>query len=315
MSSLPPIPPDIGRIAGPLVLGYMLNWALQGALFVQVYMYYLAFPRDPLRNKILVYGVLALEFAQTCLLCHSAFHTFATGYGNMYALDEIGLIWLSVPIMSGIVAFIAQVFYAYRIWILSQSWISPSIITFVSIASPPEKPLILSDRGGGIATGVESKRAKHHSAFLRKDSLITTGIWCGGSALCDVIIAVFMTYYLTRKETNWKPTQRIVNKLVRLVIETGMLTAAIATTNLILAVLPGRPTYYQTTAGVLGKMYSNAMMAVFNSRMHVGYSTSTTQEMSMSYRIGNIEQGSYSGDGYGYDDSALDSTFVTTRTQ
>ncbi|KAF4613078.1 hypothetical protein D9613_011094 [Agrocybe pediades] len=116
---------------------------------------------------------------------------------------------------------------------------------------------------------------------------------------------------LTRKETNWKPTQRIVNKLVRLVIE----TAAIATTNLILAVLPGRPTYYQTTAGVLGKMYSNAMMAVFNSRMHVGYSTSTTQEMSMSYRIGNIEQGSYSGDGYGYDDSALDSTFVTTRTQ
>ncbi|KAF4613077.1 hypothetical protein D9613_011095 [Agrocybe pediades] len=147
MSSLPPIPPDIGRIAGPLLLGYMLNWALQGALFVQVYMYYLAFPRDPLRNKILVYGVLALEFTQTCLLCHGAFHTFATGYGNMLALDEIGLIWLSVPIMSGIVAFIAQVFYAYRIWILSQSWISPSIITFVSLASPPEKPLILSDRG------------------------------------------------------------------------------------------------------------------------------------------------------------------------
>jgi len=73
----------------------------------------------------------------------------------MVALDEIGLIWLSVPIMSGLgasnfdclryvhlndiqnsplhlVAFITQVFYAYRIRVLSQSWFAPSIITLVS---------------------------------------------------------------------------------------------------------------------------------------------------------------------------------------
>jgi len=258
-----------------------------------------------LRNKLLVYGVLALEFTQTCLLCHTAFHSFAHGFGNMVALDEIGLIWLAVPIFSGIVAFIAQVFYAYRIRVLSRRWFAPAVIVLLAFVQ----------LGGAIATGVESKKAKFTSKFLQRDSLITTGIWCGGSALCDIIIAAFMTYYLTRRDSYWKPTQRIVNKLVRLIIETGTLTAAIAITNLILALLPGRPTYYQTTAGVLSKLYSNAMLTVFNSRMKVGYAVTTTQEMSMNYKLPTMRRDGDHEYGTDYDDTGLESTFVTDTVQ
>ena len=91
------------------------------------------------------------------------------------------------------------------------------------------------------------------------------------------------------QKSSWKSTQRTVQKLMRLVIETGILTgiflplfsllgvaslmissictATVAMVNLILALLPGRPAYFQTTSTVLGKMYSNTMMVVLNSRM------------------------------------------------
>lgn len=94
--------------------------------------------------------------------------------------------------------------------------------------------------------------------------------------------------------------------------------AAIAITNMILALLPGRPTYYQTTAGVLSKIYSNAMMAVFNSRMKVGYAITTSQEMSMNYRIPIIERGGvseYGTDRCIYDETELESNFIASSVQ
>ncbi len=67
-------------------------------------------------------------------------------------------------------------------------------------------------------------------------------IWCGGSALCDIIIAVCMTYYassiplsvisidvdtilqLMRSTAHFQRTQMLVTKVVRLTIETGSVT-------------------------------------------------------------------------------------------
>jgi len=54
------------------------------------------------------------------------------------------------------------------------------------------------------------------------------------------------------------------------------LVAAIAIVNLGLSLLPGKPTYYQTSSAVLGKIYSNTMMAVFNSRIKFGQSEAFT---------------------------------------
>ncbi|CAA7266186.1 unnamed protein product [Cyclocybe aegerita] len=270
------IPPDIGRVAGPLLLGYMLNWCLQGALSLQVYLYYLSFPKDPPTSRILVFGVFIFETVQTLLLTENAFSNFASGFGDLRALDRIGLIWFTIPIMSGIVAFVTQTFYAYRIKILAQNNIAPSFIMLFAFVQ----------LGGAIATGVKSKAAVVHSRFVSRDSLITTGIWNGGSAVCDIIIAACMTYYLSHRDAGWGPTQKIVRKLTRLVIETGSLTATVALVNFALALLPGHPTYYQTAVGVLGKLYSNSMMAVFNSRIRLSHSPDTYSNASshVSYR-------------------------------
>ncbi|PPR03487.1 hypothetical protein CVT26_007893 [Gymnopilus dilepis] len=259
MDALPPLPPDVGRTVGPLLLGYLLHWGLFGALSTQVYMYFLAFPNDPRWTQILVYGVYTAEFVQTILITQTAFRSFAPGFGNIESINEEGNLWFTIPIMSSAIACVVQVFYAYRLRILAQSYIVPVIIVVLS----------LIQLGGGIATGTIAHQSRVFSEFLGTKVYIATGLWNGGSAACDVIIAAGMTYYLSKKRTSWKQTRRIVQKLIRLIIETGTLTATIATINLVLSLLPGKPTYFQTTSGILGKMYSTTMMVVFNSRMRI----------------------------------------------
>ncbi|KDR82274.1 hypothetical protein GALMADRAFT_240773 [Galerina marginata CBS 339.88] len=237
----------------------MLHWGFFGVLSLQIFLYYLAFPNDPRSVKLLVVGVYLIEATQVGLLTQSAFHEFAEGFGNITLLDEIGTIWFSVPIMGGIVGFIVQSFYAYRIRILSQSKIVTGCVLF----------LAFFQLGGAIATGVESKKAVFNSRFLGKSSFITLGIWNGGSALCDAIIAICMTIYLSSRKDQIKETTILVNRVIRLTIETGTFTALIAILNLALSLLPGHPTYYQAVVGSLGKVYSNSMMVSLNSRVDI----------------------------------------------
>lgn len=94
-------------------------------------MYYLAFPKDSVSRKTLIYATYALESAQTFMMTNTAFQSFATGFGNKHNVDLVRLLWLLIPIINGLgssflllgmpikyrllVALIVQVFYAQRI--------------------------------------------------------------------------------------------------------------------------------------------------------------------------------------------------------
>jgi len=57
------------------------------------------------------------------------------------------------------------------------------------------------------------------------------------------------------------------------IINACISTAVIGILTFILSILPGRPNYYLATVGILGKLYANSIMAVFNSRMTTGDET------------------------------------------
>jgi hypothetical protein len=46
--------------------------------------------------------VYAVELAQTVLYSKMAFQEFAVGWGNVLALEEIGILWFAVPILTAI---------------------------------------------------------------------------------------------------------------------------------------------------------------------------------------------------------------------
>ncbi|PBK61346.1 hypothetical protein ARMSODRAFT_669717 [Armillaria solidipes] len=249
----------IERLSGPEIVAGLLHWGLFGTLSVQLYLYYLAFPKDRTFTKSLVYGIYIVEFAQTMLVTHDAFAMFGYGFGDIETLTDMHFNWLTVPIMSAAAACVGQGFYAYRIFILSKSRIIPILVICVSLTSSV----------AAIITGVYSFQAGSIIKLNNRKTSVAVGIWCGASALCDIVIAICMTYYLMRRDTGFRQTRILVTKLIRLTIETGSVTAVVALLNLILFYAFPRQTFYGTPALIMPKLYANTVYMVLNSRIRI----------------------------------------------
>ncbi|KAJ7207259.1 hypothetical protein GGX14DRAFT_456735 [Mycena pura] len=256
-----PLPPgfQIAELSGPLIIAYLVHWGLCGSLAIQLYLYYEAFPNDRLSTKCLVYGVYTVEIAQTILITHDAFSVFGYGFGNLSALTSMHFNWLTVPIMSGFVACVGQFFYAYRIYVLSNSKIIPTLIVAVSSASMV----------GGLIAGAFGFIAGDMTRVNSRRISVVVGIWCGGCAVCDILIATCTTYYLAKGGSGYRQTRVLISRLIRLTIETGSITAVVALANLVLYfAFPGK-TYYIISALIAPKLYANTILAVLNARIQI----------------------------------------------
>ncbi|KAK0214492.1 hypothetical protein IW262DRAFT_275001 [Armillaria fumosa] len=109
--------------------------------------------------------------------------------------------------------------------------------------------------------------------------------------MCDVLIAICMTYYLTRCDPGIRQTQIIVTNLIRLIIETGTVTAAAALVSLIHFFAFPRQALDGTTAFIIPKLYANTIYIVLNSRFRMmgGRDTYTSRiDMSITTSTGDI---------------------------
>lgn len=245
----------------PQLLGYLFNWALFGVLTAQVYYYYFAFPKDRYAYKAVVAVVYLLEVLQTFSLTAAAIDHFILHFGNTDIFFNLKTAVLSVNVLAGIAAFIVQVFYAYRIHILSNTKLGPCMIIV----------LALSGLVGALISGIKGFQLGHLSAELSKNLIfvIPAIIWWSCSALCDVCIALYMTYLLSRRGTGFRETQILINRLTRLAIETGICTALVAIVVLLAFVLWPQTSYNAPAALSLAKLYSNSLLVLFNSRMRI----------------------------------------------
>ncbi|KAK0200461.1 hypothetical protein DFS33DRAFT_1387665 [Desarmillaria ectypa] len=258
-------PSDVNKIAGPLLIGCFLDLILYGVLCNQVYIYYISFPKDRLASKIVVYVLWLTETVQTIISIADIFDTFCYDFGNLSELDDVRLSWFFVLILSGFVGCVSQLFYAWRMYNFSKKarWISITVsmtlfsskIAFIQFAA-------------AITCGIEVRRYVHY-LDLEMDLKVKVAriIWLGGSALCDAAIALSMTYLLSRARTGLKSTRILVSRLIRLTIETGTVTATLAVIDIALFLAYPNDTYRTVMAICLGKMYSNTVLAVCNSRM------------------------------------------------
>ncbi|KAF5323680.1 hypothetical protein D9619_012861 [Psilocybe cf. subviscida] len=265
-------PVNLVSKTGPLFLSALFHWGLFGVLCTQFLIYVGGYPKDPLRNKLFVYTIVTLEVVQTTILTKSYFDVFGYGFGDQNSYDNIGAIWFSVPFLSGIVAFLAELFYAMRLYRLSQSYMVPMVVCGLT----GYRQLAVIQVAGAISNAIVVKDAGLFSLIPEKGFRIAAGAWAGASALCDVVIAYFMTRYVgpplqlwQRRSDGMNPTQAIVNRIIRLVLETGTVTALVAVLLLVFTLLPNHASYYQIPASILAKLYSNSMLALLNSRSNL----------------------------------------------
>ncbi|KAF9025658.1 hypothetical protein BDZ89DRAFT_70886 [Hymenopellis radicata] len=228
--ALPPIPDNIENAIGPQLLGTFFNFTLYGVLAVQVYIYHLAFPNDNVKIKGLVYFVLAFETAQTIMNGVDAFNSFARGFGNLLIAGDPGISPVYTPIMGSIIAFVVQMFFCYRIYIIRNTawWLSAGIaIAVCGFVGGVRSMLLVDDIKAGHTHG--------------QTTLVY--LWLVGDAVADVAIALSMSFFLLTSRKS-RQTYDVVAKIVTLTIETNVATSVVAIISLILfAALPTQ-TYF-----------------------------------------------------------------------
>ncbi|KAF5343072.1 hypothetical protein D9758_011159 [Tetrapyrgos nigripes] len=288
MSGQPPIPPHIAKLTGPIFLGEIFNWGLFGALSVQTYVYYLAFPNDRWIPKGIVAAVYILELLQTVLSTKDGFIYFGSGWGNTIAFNQVGLLWFSIPVMTSLLSSMIQFFFAWRIWIISRSRYVPTIICIMS----------LTQLVGGLWAGINAAEIGEWS-HLQEENQAPTIIWLGGmcpfftvttksntetplskkgTAACDVLITTAMFYCLTTSRNGFRATNAILVKFIRLTVETGLISSTFAILDLTFFLVFKHDNYHLIPATCLSKFYSNSLLVLLNARIRIwnGHNVSST---------------------------------------
>ncbi|KAJ7897651.1 hypothetical protein B0H14DRAFT_3853242 [Mycena olivaceomarginata] len=274
MSAIPPgippgmyaIPPDIAMITGPTMLGICLNWGFMGVLVAQLYFYHENFRDDRRIIKALVYGLALLDVLQTVMITADAFHWFVYGFGNMERLDETFLNSWDVPVLDSVISLIVQAFYCWRIYFLRKTMVIPILILLVSVTQCV----------AGIYTGVRAHQLGHLS--LIPTEVAPQTIWLVGGAVADVAIAAVLSWSLLSQRSATIPagaTHSIISRIIRLIVETNALTAGVAVIALIIFWgLPHHATLVVPPTAIIGKLYTNCLIALFNNRVKEGRSSS-----------------------------------------
>ncbi|KII84926.1 hypothetical protein PLICRDRAFT_45769 [Plicaturopsis crispa FD-325 SS-3] len=265
---------QLNELLGPVFVGSVLNWGLLGTLTVQVYIYSTASTKDRLAFKILVYGVYILDLVQTVLAAHASWALLVAGWGNPLVLVFSPWSVATIPIMSGIISAIVQLYFAWRIWKLGKTIIMRAIVILITLLALMQ---CTSAFYASVLFAVDPQRSE-----LRKVENGFT-VWLAGSFAVDVLIAGSMMMILreVRVKSPFKATDTLITRLMVHTVQTGLVTAVTAGIELILFLVYPNNNFHGAAAYILAKLYSNVLLATFNARTRMQRSETSGNSSSM----------------------------------
>ncbi|TFK71973.1 hypothetical protein BDN72DRAFT_836900 [Pluteus cervinus] len=243
----------------PTFVGVLMHWFLFGALTVQVYDYSLRYHAgDLLGLKCTVYGLYFVEVVGTVLTTITAYDLVLGSWGDISRLMVCPKTSPPNVVVNNIVAFIVQIFFAWRILCLSRAKfakIGAALTVVTSIFSAISSILFMN------------QYVKISEANL-KAVATTMGLWIFSAVLCDTTITATMVAVLwrARSATHYQQTKTVINHLIVHTIETGGIAAVVATIELGLFIYSPHSYLHLSMFYILGRIYSNALVASVNGR-------------------------------------------------
>ncbi|RDB17466.1 hypothetical protein Hypma_001629 [Hypsizygus marmoreus] len=117
---------------------------------------------------------------------------------------------------------------------------------------------------GGIWTGVRIAVIK---LFIRKPELHTPALmWFMSSCVADVLITASLVISLSKRRTGFGTTDDAISKIIRMTVQTGMLTAFFAIGDVVFFMtLPNTALNFLWDLA-LTKLYTNCLLSTLNAR-------------------------------------------------
>lgn len=249
-----PTVPDVRLSFGPMLIGVFLNMILYGILIVQTYHYYLTYKGDARWIKYLVVYVFFMETLNTGCNMAMMYQPLIQNFGRPVATTLFPTLFAAEPITIVAISTPIQLFFAYRIWLLSKNNWLPGVIAFFAVVS----------LGGGTWTTVLIVKVK---VFARKPELHWPALlWFLSAVVSDVMITVVLVITLNKRKTGFTATDDVVSKIIRTTVQTGMLTALVAIGDVIFFMTLPHTALNFIWDLALTKLYANCLLSTLNAR-------------------------------------------------
>ncbi|KAF4584583.1 hypothetical protein EYR38_001812 [Pleurotus pulmonarius] len=244
----------IDSLFGPMLIGVFLNTILYGFLILQTYTYYQTRKNHkPLLDYLVLY-LLFMETLNTGFDIALIYEPLILRYGTEEAVKFVPLMLIADPIVMALISTPIQLFFAQRIYIISNSKLIVASILFFAFCSLT----------GGIAATIATAVIREFARLQELKGAIIT--WLFSSAIADITITTGLLVNLYRRKTGIKATDDIVDKTMRFTLQTGLLTSIFASLDAILFLAIPDTAYNFALDFPLSKLYTNSLLSSLNAR-------------------------------------------------
>ncbi|KAJ7624774.1 hypothetical protein FB45DRAFT_924192 [Roridomyces roridus] len=246
--------PDVELLFGPLLIGVLLNTTLYGVMLVQMLMYFTRYRRDRKWFRLLALYLLIAETANTIFDIGLIYEPLIVRYATAKALEISPLMLRPDAALTVAISTPVQFFVAWRVKALTQSNVLPALICILSIAS-----LV-----GGMSVTVNVSLQPEYADFPNFNPYVIT--WLSTTAACDVLLSTALIHSLYTRKSGVTPTDRQVDRIIRMTVQTGSITAIAALLDLFSFLFKPKTTLNFVWDFPLSKLYTNALLSTLNAR-------------------------------------------------
>jgi len=246
---------DIRNTHGALLIGLVVSAVLFGVTIIQTWNYFWCYRgKDRKALQGLVAFVSVLDTVHTILCLYSVYWYLILNFGNIETLD-VATWSMNIQVLTNCaIDFSVQLFYARRLYIMSNNIVLPVIISILGAVT-----FILANYF--TAKSFELERYSNFAPLVW-----TTCVGMGAASLADIIIALSMCWCLWHKRTGFQRTDSIIMSLVSYCISSGLLTSILAIGTLVSFTVARFSLINEAFFWALGKCYVNSFLAILNSR-------------------------------------------------
>ncbi|KAH8802013.1 hypothetical protein DL96DRAFT_775197 [Flagelloscypha sp. PMI_526] len=242
------MPPTVGSFYGPMLVGAFFNVLFHGVFVLQAFNYWQTYKRDSLWLKALVLYLFVAETANSVATIFIVYQPLVLQNGTKLPLTILPTMLAGDPIITALISTPVQIFIAYRMKVLSKSWILPAIVTLIALASLGGSLWL-----GGILIGIKHfpHNGEHETPFK---------VWLATSAAADIFITAGLTWSLQGSKAGLSGTDSVPKKIVRLIIQTGLLTSVLALLDIVLFCKVPTSTVNFTLDFMIAKLYGITLL-------------------------------------------------------
>ncbi|KAJ3733266.1 hypothetical protein DFJ43DRAFT_245918 [Lentinula guzmanii] len=249
---------------GAGLIGAIVTAMLYGLTTLQTYLYFINYPKDEMKIKVLVSIVWILDSLHIALVTFCVYHYLVINFSNPAGLAIVN--WsLNITVMLNLLlAVLVQSFFTRQVFTLSRGLARWALAALLSIT-------VIGHFCFGIETVAFLFISKTFVKFQESSTvkLAAATPFAIFAVLSDVLIAVSLCVLLHENRTGWGKTNTLITTLIVYAVNRCLLTSAVAITEVIVFILHPTSLWFLAIDFVIGKLYANSLLASLNSRHYL----------------------------------------------